>query len=51
MNFNFEIDTTWCLDQLFKDGRITEKEKKSSTNLAPSTRSIEVASITVDCSF
>lgn len=27
MNFNFEIDTTWCLDQLFKDGRITEKEK------------------------
>ena len=27
MNFNFEIDTTWCLDQLFKDGRIDEREK------------------------
>jgi general secretion pathway protein E len=27
MNFNFEIDTTWCLEQLFKDGRIDEREK------------------------
>ena len=27
MNFNFEIDTTWCLERLFKDGRIDEREK------------------------
>ncbi len=27
MQFNFEIDTTWCLEQLLKDGRITEREK------------------------
>ncbi|MDV2468615.1 ATPase, T2SS/T4P/T4SS family [Acinetobacter chinensis] len=27
MQFNFEIDTTWCLDQLLKDGKITEREK------------------------
>lgn len=27
MNFNFEIDTTWCLEQLLKDGRITERDK------------------------
>ena len=27
MNFNFEIDTTWCLDQLTKDGKITERDK------------------------
>ncbi|WP_445116160.1 GspE/PulE family protein [Acinetobacter sp. WZC-1] len=27
MNFNFEIDTTWCLEQLLKDGRITERNK------------------------
>ncbi len=27
MQFNFEIDTAWCLEQLLKDGRITEREK------------------------
>jgi general secretion pathway protein E len=27
MTFNFEIDTTWCLDQLTKDGKITERDK------------------------
>ena len=27
MQFNFEIDTTWCLEQLFKDGRISERDK------------------------
>jgi general secretion pathway protein E len=27
MKFNFEIDTTWCLDQLQKDGKITERDK------------------------
>lgn len=27
MTFNFEIDTSWCLDQLQKDGRITERDK------------------------
>ncbi|WP_372404408.1 GspE/PulE family protein [Acinetobacter piscicola] len=27
MQFNFEIDTTWCLEQLLKDQRITEREK------------------------
>ncbi|RKG31052.1 GspE/PulE family protein [Acinetobacter tianfuensis] len=27
MTFNFEIDTSWCLDQLEKDGRITERDK------------------------
>ena len=27
MNFNFEIDTTWCLEQLLKDGRISERDK------------------------
>ncbi|WP_179997820.1 GspE/PulE family protein [Acinetobacter sp. YH12239] len=27
MNFNFEIDTTWCLEQLLKDGRILERDK------------------------
>ncbi|CAM4349063.1 GspE/PulE family protein [Acinetobacter pragensis] len=27
MTFNFEIDTSWCLEQLQKDGRITEREK------------------------
>ncbi len=27
MHFNFEIDTTWCLEQLFKDGRISERDK------------------------
>ena len=27
MQFNFEIDATWCLEQLLKDGRITEREK------------------------
>lgn len=26
MQFNFEIDTAWCLEQLLKDGRITERE-------------------------
>ncbi|NHB58317.1 type II/IV secretion system protein [Acinetobacter sp. 194] len=27
MKFNFEIDTTWCLEQLLKDGRIVERDK------------------------
>ncbi|MCU4412807.1 GspE/PulE family protein [Acinetobacter sp. WU_MDCI_Axc73] len=27
MKFNFEIDTIWCLEQLLKDGRITERDK------------------------
>lgn len=27
MQFNFEIDTTWCLEQLKKDGYITDREK------------------------
>ena len=27
MNFNFEIDTTWCLEQLLRDGRISERDK------------------------
>lgn len=27
MNLNFEIDTTWCLEQLLKEGRITERDK------------------------
>jgi len=27
MKFNFEIDTSWCLEQLQKDGRITERDK------------------------
>ncbi|MGE8685281.1 MAG: GspE/PulE family protein [Acinetobacter sp.] len=27
MTFNFEIDTSWCLDQLQKNGRITERDK------------------------
>ena len=27
MQFNFEVDTTWCLEQLLKDGRISERDK------------------------
>ncbi|MFZ0331845.1 MAG: GspE/PulE family protein [Acinetobacter bohemicus] len=27
MNFNFEMDTSWCLEQLQKDERITERNK------------------------
>ena len=27
MQFNFEIDTTWCLEQLLKDSRISERDK------------------------
>ena len=27
MQFNFEIDTAWCLEQLLKDGRITERDR------------------------
>ncbi|MCO8043269.1 GspE/PulE family protein [Acinetobacter bohemicus] len=27
MNFDFEIDTGWCLDQLLKDGKITERDR------------------------
>ncbi len=27
MNFNFEIDTAWCLDHLFKDGKISERDR------------------------
>src|SRR5574344_2071069 len=27
MNFNFEIDSTWCLEQLAKDGKITERDQ------------------------
>ena len=27
MNFNFEIDSTWCLEQLVKDGKITERDQ------------------------
>lgn len=27
MTFNFEIDTTWCLEQLLQEGRISEKDK------------------------
>ncbi|ENV37345.1 type II/IV secretion system protein [Acinetobacter venetianus] len=27
MTFNFEIDIFWCLEQLQKDGRITERDK------------------------
>ncbi|QHH96734.1 GspE/PulE family protein [Acinetobacter dispersus] len=26
-NFSFTIDVTWCLEQLLKDGRITERDK------------------------
>jgi general secretion pathway protein E len=26
-NFSFTIDVTWCLEQLQKDGRITERDK------------------------
>ncbi len=26
-SFSFSIDTTWCLDQLYKDGYITERDK------------------------
>ncbi|MCO8046101.1 GspE/PulE family protein [Acinetobacter bohemicus] len=27
MNFDFEIDTGWCLDQLLKDGKIAERDR------------------------
>ena len=27
MKFDFEIDTAWCLDQLFKDGKISERDR------------------------
>lgn len=27
MNFNFELDTLWCLEQLLQEGRITERDK------------------------
>ena len=27
MNFDFEIDTGWCLDQLLKDSKITERDR------------------------
>ncbi|ATO20059.1 type II secretion system protein E [Acinetobacter sp. LoGeW2-3] len=27
MKFDFEIDTAWCLEQLFKDGKITERDR------------------------
>src|SRR5690606_21422171 len=27
MNFNFEIDTAWCLDNLLKDGKISERDR------------------------
>ena len=27
MIHNFEIDTVWCLEQLEKDGRITERDR------------------------
>ncbi|WP_180068994.1 GspE/PulE family protein [Acinetobacter sp. YH16038] len=27
MKFDFEIDTGWCLDQLLKDGKITERDR------------------------
>ena len=27
MRFNFEIDTAWCLEQLFKDGKISERDR------------------------
>lgn len=27
MTFNFEIDTAWCLEQLFNEGKISEKDK------------------------
>ena len=26
-SFSFSIDVTWCLEQLQKDGRITERDK------------------------
>ncbi|UUM26807.1 GspE/PulE family protein [Acinetobacter colistiniresistens] len=26
-NFSFTVDVTWCLEQLLKDGRITERDK------------------------
>ena len=27
MKFDFEIDTAWCLEQLFKDGKITDRDR------------------------
>ncbi|MBU3846618.1 MAG: GspE/PulE family protein [Candidatus Acinetobacter avistercoris] len=27
MNFDFEIDTTWCLEELLQDGRVSERDK------------------------
>ncbi len=27
MKFDFEIDTAWCLEQLFKDGKISERDR------------------------
>ena len=27
MKFDFEIDTVWCLEQLFKDGKISERDR------------------------
>ncbi|ENX13895.1 hypothetical protein F894_02110 [Acinetobacter sp. CIP 51.11] len=27
MKFDFEMDTAWCLDQLFKDGKISERDR------------------------
>ncbi|WP_347455907.1 GspE/PulE family protein [Acinetobacter thermotolerans] len=27
MKFDFEIDTGWCLEQLFKDGKISERDR------------------------
>ena len=33
MNFNFEMDTAWCLEQLQKDGRILEKGTAFQTDV------------------
>lgn len=27
MKFDFDIDTTWCLEQLLKENKITERER------------------------
>lgn len=27
MKFDFEIDTAWCLEQAFKDGKISDRDR------------------------
>jgi hypothetical protein len=48
---SYRIDTRWCLDELLKEGRISQRDANLVATTAAYPRQTALASITNDCSI